>query len=1286
MAVKADAEFMAKISAADNASGPMKKIEESSEGMMASLLKGSIVVAGFNQALELAHKAYELLAEPIAHCTELFIEQQKETYKLANSMAVVGDFSKGALHSFQEFAETLQNTSNIDKGVAEGLLGTAKTLGLSDEAAKKMVKTAGDLAVVMGTDIQGAFQALQGAQNGQIRGLARYGGAIKGFTEDQLKAGAATEYFAKRFDGLAIASTKSIDGLQRQVKFKLKDVQEEIGKLMVDLFNVPGGAKTKIEVLENVIKFIQEDVRPALMSLKDEFLVIFNGIKAGFGAVNFKELAEGFKVIGVAIGGLLTIFSITTLAPIIVSLGTVALTFGGIAAAVVILVAVLDLVYRNMEKLDKVWDLFAEAALVALASIAEAFLKLVKMIIEGWAKIFSYLPGIGKTISEGMQSGADEIGKTIDMLGKKAESSMDKVKEISKGLDMGAVGAAFKAGKDFMDKFSDAYGKGKDALNKGAAKAGEASDIIAPKNQAKETGFDPLAKEYQQLLEEMDKKNKSLAKSIEERGKTAIEVARIERDASLKEIEDLQKKIDLHHQLSPEVMARIQGEKDTAQNLFELKIDDIPKTWTDYLDDYKDAGKEISDGFSETFADLKGMFVEGGEITFDKILEAFGKVDMKKVASGAESGALTTAKVIGKAVLEGMETAGKVLKGIFSGDYIDQFANFIDEIGQIPEKLMKAFSHLDTTITNLVAGLPQMMERFMQMIPKITESIVKAFPKLIDMFVAYAPKVVGMMADVGPKIIGMILDAIPKIIDIIPVLFDKLEHTLPVVIGKLMDALPDIIFAVFRAIPKIIHSIIEVLIQVIMTILDKIAPIIESIIEGLLGAIGEIVTDIIEQLLIKGGIEKIIGGILRAIPKIVIAIIVGLWKGILALVTSIKRLFTGGSIEVPSEVKDFGKNFAKAVKDGVKTVSRDASKLFAIKDLTDTFKNANPAQALQEAVTEAIDGLTNEFKNLLQMLLDAWRWLWDNILGPFCELLKQAWMWIYDNIITPIVSAFQRVFQWLWDTILSPFVNFLRAALDPLVRIMQQFIVVVQQAFAPVIAFFQQFANTVWGAFAPVISFFQNMGGWISNAFSWVISNLNNFRNVPGWLGDLSGTINHMFETPGWLQPFIDAIHNLTSWGGIGDSLGGGGGGVGIGNSTLGANVGGGHASVSVGGYSAGFAMGGIIRAIHAAQGAFIPQGNDTVPVMGQAGEFIVNRESTNANLGALKMINSSKGAAPVSMGGNTVTIGEININAKTNLDKDAIRRDIVPELVEQIKRMSRDGQYIVAASGVRKF
>jgi hypothetical protein len=76
-----------------------------------------------------------------------------------------------------------------------------------------------------------------------------------------------------------------------------------------------------------------------------------------------------------------------------------------------------------------------------------------------------------------------------------------------------------------------------------------------------------------------------------------------------------------------------------------------------------------------------------------------------------------------------------------------------------------------------------------------------------------------------------------------------------------------------------------------------------------------------------------------------------------------------------------------------------------------------------------------------------------------------------------------------------------------------------------------------------------------------------------------------------------------------------------------------------------------------------------------QPGSFAVERR-TRVAMGPVSPIEQ--------MTSQGVRIDNIVINAKTNLDADAIRREVIPAMERHLKRKSQDGEFVLSSKGVR--
>ena len=103
-----------------------------------------------------------------------------------------------------------------------------------------------------------------------------------------------------------------------------------------------------------------------------------------------------------------------------------------------------------------------------------------------------------------------------------------------------------------------------------------------------------------------------------------------------------------------------------------------------------------------------------------------------------------------------------------------------------------------------------------------------------------------------------------------------------------------------------------------------------------------------------------------------------------------------------------------------------------------------------------------------------------------------------------------------------------------------------------------------------------------------------------------------------------------------------------------------------------GFSQGGIV-------------GTDTVPAMLTPGEFVVNKGAVQSyGSGILESLNNGtlgKGEAGSSVNNINVTL---NIKTEQPIDEKYVKNVLMPQIKDELRRLSLDGRRVLSSSGVR--
>lgn len=560
---------------------------------------------------------------------------------------------------------------------------------------------------------------------------------------------------------------------------------------------------------------------------------------------------------------------------------------------------------------------------------------------------------------------------------------------------------------------------------------------------------------------------------------------------------------------------------------------------------------------------------------------------------------------------------------------------------------------------------------------------------------------------VGEAITGVL--AVPDAINAVSGIITQITN-FPQMLLKAVAGFGDALTKFIRELPANITKFAE-----------QIGPLIEGILDSVI------------EFFLGGGLEKLLGAILRAIPKIIFGVFSAIQR-------SLKKLFSGrgGSVQViddkkaqesidkirkrirgstselfrvqDSELEAAGVFKARQIEEAIDRVNRSTLELWqqGWDEFLDSLANWNIGlvKDLSEMPQNIADGLSNLGKSIGKQAASAWRTVlnaaeimgewgthwWEVINGLSVEGIKE-WGGHAADSFKGGLADIGDIFTDIWKGLGGMFTNTAKL--------------------------FEKAGGSISNAFRPITNVFAKVGGAISDAFrpfTDAVASLGLFNfsfNTDALSTSLSSLSDfNALDMTEKLKPVTDAFQPVMDFfGELGAKLktalkdaipdipgvsGGGGGGF-FGQVARKLGIPGAH-------------NGEIIPGI-----APIPGDsplNDRVLRLLSPGEFVLSREMVASldrlfsgvqglafggpvaqPIGASRIENSirSIGNVPEMMSsrsaGNTEQTFNISIKIDTkdsNLDEKTVRTKIVPALMSEIKKSSQAGRFVMSSKGIR--
>lgn len=292
----------------DKSINDIQKFREKTESSLDSIQKSANAIS-FLAIGKAAIDAGKAMASAFSSFIDAANESEASLQKLNVSMRTAGDYSEKSLKSFQDFAKVTQAQTGIDDDLIIKNIALAKSFGFTNEEAIKVNKAAVELSAVTGQDLTSSIETLNAAYSGNIKGLSKMFPELRKFTDEQLAAGAATEFFNSRFAGTAESLSNTFAGALQKSSVAFSDLKETIGGFITSNPQVITAIKTQSTLFSNIEAIltknkaiIQEFISSAIVLLIKGFELAAESVSGflkfiGFIEKAFISLGAGFAKI-----------------------------------------------------------------------------------------------------------------------------------------------------------------------------------------------------------------------------------------------------------------------------------------------------------------------------------------------------------------------------------------------------------------------------------------------------------------------------------------------------------------------------------------------------------------------------------------------------------------------------------------------------------------------------------------------------------------------------------------------------------------------------------------------------------------------------------------------------------------------------------------------------------------------------------------------------------------------------------------------------------------------------
>lgn len=1059
-----------------------KSTDKGVNGFEAQMVK--LAAAGFA-----VKTAFEFVIGPVKKAVEEFQHAKDGQIALVNVLKLTNDNIRGSFDELKNFAEQMQETTQVSDDTALGLLSTAKAMGLTNEAAKRLVLTSANLAARNKEDVHTSFEKLTSLYRGNARALGPLAGLVGDLTEKQLVQGKGLERLSGIFSGQATASLEEFSGSMSQIINFTSDLLEAIGDVISEIFNIDQQSKGFAATIKALTKTVSEN-RDSLIAAGKSVVSVFDDIgNVVSGIVAFVAMAFGSIITSV----------LKTTTGIVTALNAI-----GLAS---------DETQQSMYNLATAWDQsttdMTRTGIEAFKAIGDTS----DSALEGMQKQFDATAGAAEKGSGALK----RFGKDVKEALKDAEKATEDLKKKIQDLEQKKAGVGANEGDVIRQKaaadraeiqaLQDKIGLANQFFGKNVELVNQARTLV---DETKEKELGILRKKN---LDDLISANKTLALDVEKDNLTIQDMLQKQVDIEKENLRIKASKLEL----DDAGRKALEDQIDLLQQKADIEKKKAPSAQYQGLEK---AGKDIATNISSVMTsgalDMVGGMASGvGAIidAVDALLDLIPNM-LNKIA-----GIFDKLTAFPQAIVNGVKNIAKAINSFIS----DFIPNLITGIADLIETLISGFVEgMPRAFQTLLDKLPIVIQGFVDRLPDFAERLVTGLitftPKLMMSWVTFlvreAPRIAISMIKVFyvelPKaIVKGVIEAAKQLFSMLKGLFGLFKPKLDTKsltdaaknIGRTLTGASEKLFAV-----KDLELTAKAQGQAaaITDATNNALNDLKALWDKLLGALKDVWMFVWEKV-----IQPLLDG-LKAVWDVIVSVLTAAWNGIMAVFTAVWDTITvafTGVVEILRSVWDA----AIVAFQGLLTV----------------------LQAVWDGVVAVVGALWNSLKAI-----------WDTIFGIFTgkiSLLEGVGR-LWESILSVARTAFEAVFG-VFRAIGTAVTDNLRAVF----AIFKTYGEAIGNLLTSAFNVFSTIGTAVASTFKAAISGLTGLGDkfktTISNAFSDAVASLYKFggdfdRGVRNMFNDIFSGIKNVFK------PIVEFFDNFeisipgVSGGGGGGTLG----------------------------------------------------------------------------------------------------------------------------------------------------